>query len=136
MEIFFEEIKIESKEKYEIIDITNYIEKAIDKSKIKNGICFIFTPHATCCLIANENENYLKEDIIKKIKEEFENNWKHNLIDDNASSHLASSFIKQFLIYPIKNSKLIKGSWQNALLIELDGPRERRVIIEIIGSLK
>ncbi|MEM5811330.1 MAG: secondary thiamine-phosphate synthase enzyme YjbQ [Candidatus Aenigmatarchaeota archaeon] len=136
MEVFFKELEVNTKEKYEIIDLTMEIEDIVFKSRIRNGICFIFVPHATCCLVSNENENYLKQDLIKKIKEEFENKWKHDLIDDNASAHLASSFIKQFLIFPIKDGKLVRGTWQNILLIELDRARRRKIIVEAIGSLK
>ncbi|MEM0324438.1 MAG: secondary thiamine-phosphate synthase enzyme YjbQ [Candidatus Aenigmatarchaeota archaeon] len=134
MEIIFKEFTIKTKRKYEIVDLTNEVENFVRNSNIKEGICLIFLPHATTCLIANENEENLKEDIIEKIKKDFEGNWRHNFIDDNASAHLASSYLKQFLIFPIKNNELIRGTWQRILLIELDRSRERKVIIEILGK--
>jgi len=134
MEIKFKELEIKTNGKYEIVDLTYEIEKFVENSKIKDGICLIFAPHATTCFIANENEENLKEDIITKIKKDFEGKWKHDLIDDNASAHLASSYLKQFLIFPIKYGKLLRGTWQNILLIELDRARNRKVIVEVIGK--
>ncbi|MEM5820949.1 MAG: secondary thiamine-phosphate synthase enzyme YjbQ [Candidatus Aenigmatarchaeota archaeon] len=133
MEIEIKEFEVKTKHKYEIIDLTEKIENFVESSKISEGICLVFVPHATCCLIANENEEYLKEDIINKIKKDFEGNWKHNIIDDNADAHLAASYLKQFLIFPIKNKKLIRGTWQQILLIELDRGRNRKIIVEILG---
>jgi len=134
MEIKFKEIEVSTKEKYQIIDLTYEIEEFVENSGIKNGICLIFAPHATTCFIANENEENLKEDIITKIKRDFEGKWKHDLIDDNASAHLASSYLKQFLVFPVKDGKLIRGTWQNIMLIELDRARKRKVIVEVIGE--
>jgi len=134
MEIKFKELEIKTDGKYEIVDLTYEIEKFVENSKIKDGICLIFAPHATTCFIVNENEENLKEDIITKIKKDFEGKWKHDLIDDNASAHLASSYLKQFLIFPIKDGRLLRGTWQNILLIELDRARNRKVIVEVIGK--
>ena len=133
MEVKFKEYSVKTNKKYEIVDITDTVESFVNSSNIRNGLCLVFVPHATCCLISNENEDYLKEDIIKKIRKDFENEWKHDLIDDNASAHIASSYLKQFLVFPIRDGKLIRGIWQRILLIELDRARERKVVIEILG---
>jgi secondary thiamine-phosphate synthase enzyme len=130
-------LKIETKKKVELIDITNEVENFVRESNIKNGFCLIFAPHATAAIIANENEKGLINDIIRKIKEEFpqEYNWEHDRIDDNAYAHIASSFIGASKVFPIIDGKLIRGTWQNIFLVELDGPRFiRNVILQIIGE--
>jgi secondary thiamine-phosphate synthase enzyme len=136
MKTFQEEFEVLTEKKIEIVDITQKVENVVEKSKIKNGICHIFLPHATAAIILEENESGLISDIENYIKKNFPRNaeYEHNKVDDNAESHLASGFIGQFQIYPVKNNRIVRGTWQRALLLELDGPRRRKVFITIIGD--
>ncbi len=131
------EITFETKDKIQIIDITDEVEEIVRNSKVKEGICVIHAPHATAAIILNENENGLKEDIKDFIYDTFfKRNYKHNLIDDNGASHLASVFLGQTRVIPIKDGKLLRGTWQNILFVELDGPRKTRRVIVWISKKK
>jgi len=137
MKIYVKEYVYSTGKEYELIDITGDVESAVAKSKVQNGICLVFAPHATAAIIANEHEKGLIEDIISAIKEHFprSKNWRHNLIDTNAAAHVASSFIGADKVFPVINGRLVRGTWQNIFLVELDGPRRRRrVIVEVIGD--
>lgn len=136
MKVKFDEIRLKTSRRIEILDITSEVEEIVEKSEVKNGLCFIFCPHATCFIILEEAESGLIEDIKKKIEEDFlGRKYMHDRIDDNAFSHLASGFYYQGRLIPIRESKLLRGTWQNVLFVEADGPRrERRVIVEIIGE--
>ncbi|MCC6013394.1 MAG: secondary thiamine-phosphate synthase enzyme YjbQ [Candidatus Verstraetearchaeota archaeon] len=136
MNIKFKEIVINTKKRREVIDITEEVEKFVSESKINNGICLVYSKHATSAIIINENESGLLEDIIRKINEDYpiEREWLHNRIDDNADAHLASTFIGPSVTIPIKDGKLCLGTWQSIFFLELDGPRiGRKVIIEVLG---
>jgi secondary thiamine-phosphate synthase enzyme len=137
MKIYQDEFEISTTKRTEVIDITKKVEESVEKSKIENGICLIFVPHATAALMLEEVETGLMKDIEKFIQEKFPKgaNYKHDKIDDNADSHLASGFMGQSRILPVKNGELVRGTWQRPLLLELDGPRERRrIIITVIGE--
>ncbi|MEM0362934.1 MAG: secondary thiamine-phosphate synthase enzyme YjbQ [Sulfolobaceae archaeon] len=137
MKIYFEDIYISTSKQFELIDITEKVEEAVKKSSIKDGICVIFVAHSTAAIIANEHERGLMEDILTKIKEIVEpsRSWKHNLIDDNAHAHLGSALIGAERVFPVRNGRLVRGTWQNIFLVELDGPRnERHVTIEVLGE--
>lgn len=128
-------ITVRSKNRMEVIDITDLVENSVRKSGISSGICLIHLPHATAALIANENESGLIRDIIRKIREEFvREGWEHDKIDDNAHAHIASSFIGASRAFPVVSGRLIRGTWQNLMLVELDGPRERKVVITVVGD--
>jgi secondary thiamine-phosphate synthase enzyme len=130
-------IKISTKEKIELIDITAELEKFVKESGIRNGFCLVYVPHATATLILNEHEEGLIEDFKKKIEEIFPRNagYLHDRIDDNAHAHLASGMIGTSRIFPIIDGKLIRGTWQNLFLVELDGPKySRNVVFQIIGE--
>ena len=139
MKIYFEDIIFSTSKRVELVDITDRVEEIVRKSGVKNGICLVFAPHATAAIIANEHERGLMEDIITKFKEEFpsDGKWKHNLIDNNASAHLGSAMVGADRVFPIKDGELIRGTWQNIFLVELDGPRSyRRVVVEVLGNEK
>ena len=136
MKIFFKDFNFSTKEKTELLDITNFIANFVFECRVNSGICIIYSPHSTTALIVNEHEKGLIKDIISKISEEFprDKDWLHNQIDNNASSHIASAFLDSSRIFPIRNDHLARGTWQNIFLLELDGPRKRNVVCEVIGE--
>ena len=137
MKVYVKELTLSTHRKYQLVDITYEVENTVKESGIRNGLCLVFAPHETAAIVANEHERGLMEDILRKIKEEFPENgkWQHNIIDDNAHAHLASAFIGADRVFPVINGRLVRGTWQNIFLVEMDGPRGyRRVIVEVIGE--
>ena len=125
-------IEFSTTQKYEIVDLTDQLADFVSKSKTKEGICLVFTPHATAAVILNENEPNLCDDIILQAKTIFSGKYKHNKIDDNAQAHLGASFLGSSVTVPVVDSKPILGTWQSVLFVELDGPRKRRVVITTV----
>jgi len=127
------EINVSSQERYQLIDITDEVEKIVKQSGVKDGLVLLFVPHSTAGILLTENEKSLKEDwldFLKKLVSGFD--FQHNRIDDNADSHLLSGFIGQERILPLKGGQIIRGTWQQIFLLELDGPRKRKIIVKII----
>ena len=130
------EFLVSTKNRYQLIDITEKVEEKIRESKIKEGICLIFTPHSTAGIILTENENGLKEDwlsFFKKLTSGID--FLHNQIDDNADSHILSGLLGQEKVLAIQDGELIRGPWQQIFLVEFDGPRNRKVIVKTIGGI-
>jgi len=136
MKIFFQHIQVSTRNRTELIDITRDVEQVMQKSKITDGMCLIHTTHSTTAIIVNEHETGLTNDIVKKIRQDFPKGagWLHDRVDDNADAHLAASYLGPTSIFPVQDGMLIRGTWQNIFLLELDGPRNRRVIVEIMGE--
>ena len=132
----FFELKIKTKQKEEIKDITHLVENLLPKGK---GMCFVYLPHATAGLTINESadpgimKDFLKA--LKKIAPEREE-WLHNKIDNNATAHIKAGVIKPFLAIPFSKGKLMLGTWQSIWLCEFDGPRERRIFVVLIEDEK
>lgn len=126
---------ISTSKKEELIDITSEIEKIIDNSKIKEGICVLYVPHATAALTINENADpNVADDTLKALKDIVaEGNWKHDRIDGNGAAHIKSTIIGCSKTIPIENGKLLLGTWQDLFFCEFDGPRNnRKIIVKII----
>jgi secondary thiamine-phosphate synthase enzyme len=126
-----------SSARYQLVDITSQIEKIVTETKTEEGICLVFAPHSTAAVILTENEEGLKNDWLRVLQKQVEGlSFKHNQIDDNADSHILAGILGQGKTIPIENSRLSRGTWQQIFLVELDGPRERKVIIKILGNKK
>ncbi len=127
----YEILTIKSKNEFELIDITDKVREFV-KRNVKNGIVIVFTKHTTTALIINENEHGLlqdiKETLFKLIPKR--GNYKHDYIDNNAHSHLKSIILNTCLVIPIINNEMVLGTWQRIFLVELDGPRERKIIVK------
>ena len=126
-------LNIKSRAKTEFIDITDDINKAIQESGIKSGICYIYVPHTTAGITINEGADpSVKRDIISTLNKiiPFEGDYQH--IEGNSAAHIKSSVvgISQFVV--IEDGKAILGTWQSVYFCEFDGPRHRRVIVKIV----
>jgi len=126
------EFTIRTSKREEIIDITEEVKKIVSESNGK--ACLVYVPHATCAVIVNENyDKAVCEDILDFLKKQIPQGvWKHDKIDNNADAHIKASIIGPSQMIPIKNNSLQLGTWQGVALAEFDGPRERKVIVEVI----
>ncbi|WP_295725707.1 secondary thiamine-phosphate synthase enzyme YjbQ [uncultured Methanobrevibacter sp.] len=120
-------IILNSSKNFEIIDISSKINEKID---INEGIVNIFSKHSTSAIAVNENESGLLEDLELMLKDLVSDkySWQHDLIDNNAKSHLKSFLLSSSETIPISNGKLDLGTWQSVFFIELDGPRKDRIV--------
>ncbi|MDZ4171646.1 MAG: secondary thiamine-phosphate synthase enzyme YjbQ [Methanobacteriaceae archaeon] len=135
MKIINKEIDIKTSSRMEIIDISSKISEILDASGLKQGIINIFTRHSTSAVVINENEPRLINDFENFLKEIISENksYGHNAIDNNADSHLRSFLLGTGQSVPFENYKMDLGTWQSIFFVELDGPRNRKVKITIIG---
>lgn len=129
------EFKVPTEDRYQLVDITEKVEKVVKESKIKEGLVLIFTPHSTAGVLLTENEKGLKEDFLKVLEKIVKGiDFFHNRIDDNADSHILAGIVGQGRILAIENGKLVRGTWQQIFLAEFDGPRTRQILVKIIGK--
>ena len=129
------EFTISTSKREELVDITEQVKKCIEKKGEKGNAVLVYVPHATAGIIINENyDPAVCEDIIDYLRKNIpEGKWKHDCIDKNADSHIKSSIIGPSQVIPLENGKLQLGRWQGCGLLELDGPKIRRVIVKILS---
>ncbi|MCE4607170.1 MAG: secondary thiamine-phosphate synthase enzyme YjbQ [Desulfurococcales archaeon] len=136
--VYRRELKYKTSKLIEFIDITRDVEGVVGESGVRTGLTHIFVPHATAAILANENEHGLLNDFTELIRELFRpgGGWMHNRIDNNAHAHLAAGFIGADRTFPVEDGRLVRGTWQNIFLVELDGPRSmRRVVVTVTGEV-
>lgn len=126
----------ESNKRVEIIDMTQDINNILTESKIKDGLVNIFAKHSTAGIVINENESGLVKDFQNTLESLIPTgqNYLHDRIDNNADSHIRSFFIGSSETIPVENGSLSLGTWQSVFFVELDGPRNRRFVVTVMGK--
>lgn len=131
--IYRDSIKLKVKSQ-EFSNITSDVESIVKKSRIRNGICSLFSVGATGSVIVNEDDPMLLEDLRKsmeKIAPE-KGMYQHT---ENAHSHIKSAFFGNSQTIPIKNGELGLGTWQGIMVANFDTrEREREVVVTIVGD--
>jgi secondary thiamine-phosphate synthase enzyme len=128
------EIILKTNQREELIDITEQVKSIIASSGVKEGVCHIFVRHATAGIIINENADpNISLDFLEALRNLIPSGkWRHDRVDQNADAHLKAALIGSSQAIPIKDGKLLLGTWQSIFFCEFDGPREsRKVIVNI-----
>lgn len=125
-------ISVETREKEEVLDITEEVEKVIKSQSKESGLCNVFVAHTTCALTTSDLDPGTDLDILdflRKIIPEME--FRHPHDPSHTPDHILSSIIGISITIPFEDKKLILGTWQKIVLIEFHGPRERNIEITI-----
>ena len=139
MPFYQEEIKIETKGENDFVDITPLVIEVVKRSGIRNGLVNVFVPGSTAAITTMEYEPGLKKDLalaLGRIAPPEMYYYHHERWgDDNGRSHVKASIIGPSLTVPLVNGRLILGTWQQIVFLELDTrPRSRRIIVTIVGE--
>lgn len=123
---------VETTKKKEVVDLTHRINVMLAKEEKDGGICTIFTTHTTACLTTGETGEGTDEDLLEVLEKMIPRiRFRHAHDPSHAWSHIASSIVGHTVTLPFENHKLLLGVWQSIMFVELDGPRERTVLINI-----
>jgi len=126
------ELKIKTNKRNEMIDITDMIQDYISKKDIENGFTIIYTPHTTAAVTINEGADpSVQRDIIKKLENIIPKNDDYHHSEGNSDAHIKSSIIGVSEMVFIENKKLVLGTWQSIYFYEGDGPRTRKIYVDI-----
>jgi secondary thiamine-phosphate synthase enzyme len=133
--MFRQVFDIKTDKRIEIKDITHGIHLIVKQSHYNNGIVNVYSRHSTSGIVINENEAGLIKDFKAALEGliPIEGNYNHNCIDNNADSHIRSFFIGSSETVPLYKGKLDLGTWQSIFFVELDGPRNRKITVTVIG---
>lgn len=142
----YHEIHITSTASFEVIDITSQVRACVSQSGIREGMLTLSSLHTTCALVINENEKLLLEDMRKFFlalvppHAGYEHDKLHLRPDipadepENAHAHLIAMLAGNSESLAIHDGAPVLGRYQSILVLELDGPRERRLALQLVGE--
>ncbi len=119
----------------EMVNITSQVQNELGKAEIKNGICTVFVPHTTAGITINEGADPdVADDMIMEINKivPLQDGYKH--AEGNSAAHVKTTFFGSSVQIPVENGRLSLGTWQAIFLCEFDGPRNRRVVVQVLGK--
>jgi secondary thiamine-phosphate synthase enzyme len=137
-----ETFRLVTDKRMELYNLTERIADVIKRHDIREGMILLSSLHTTLALFVNEWQSALLHDIknmLNKVVKPGER-WRHNDPEysdcdrQNAHSHLQATLLGHALSFPVKAGKLVLGEFQAIIAAELDGPRQRQLAIQIIGS--
>lgn len=128
-------ITIRSDSRMQLIDITEQVSAIVRESGVKEGVCCVFVPHTTAAVTINENTDpSVVKDFLMQLEELIPQvSPRYTHIEGNADAHIKSALVGCSVYIPITNGRLALGVWQGIFFCEFDGPRNRRVYVQVIG---
>lgn len=130
-----ETLEIQTKSRSELVDITSMVRKAVERSGVREGIAHLWSLHTTCGLTINEGADPdVARDIAWKLDRlvpEGESGYRHG--EGNSDSHIKTTVVGPGATLLVSDGDLVLGTWQAVFLAEFDGPRRRRVALQVIA---
>ncbi len=128
------ELHIRTKTKREMIDLTARVAEIVAGAGVREGLCSVYTPHATAAIVVNENDDpNVCVDVLDALDRLIPAGvWRHDKVDGNAASHIQATILGPGETIPVRSGELLLGTWQAVMLVELDGPRDRRVVVTVV----
>jgi secondary thiamine-phosphate synthase enzyme len=126
-----------TKERYEIQDITPEVERIVAEAHVTEGLALVSAMHITASVFVNDHERGLWSDIMTWLeglapnKPDYEH---HRTGEDNADAHLKRSILGHQVILPITRGKLDLGPWERVHYAEFDGRRSKRIVVKVMGE--
>jgi secondary thiamine-phosphate synthase enzyme len=129
------EIKVITSRKNEMIDITSDVQRILNEEEPDNGLAFVYVPHTTAGITINEGADpSVQRDIIETLKKIVPESGNYHHMEGNSDAHIKTSILGSSITIIIKKNRLVLGTWQHIFFYEGDGPRNRKVFVEIIKN--
>jgi|TARA_B110000444_G_scaffold245002_1_gene265013 secondary thiamine-phosphate synthase enzyme len=140
---YVEEITIQTQERYQILCITDQVEKIISESNVVDGLVLVNPMHITASCYVNDLERGLHQDIMEWLEKIAPYHGKdgvdgpeyqhHRTGEDNGDAHLKRQLMGQQVTMPVQNGRLHLGTWEQIHYAEFDGQRPKRILVKVIG---
>ncbi|MFO8061306.1 MAG: secondary thiamine-phosphate synthase enzyme YjbQ [bacterium] len=139
MNSFTERINIETREKTDIVNITDSVKDIVRQSGISEGLCNVSVIGSTASVSTMEYESGLVEDLADYYERVIPSDirYMHNekWHDGNGYSHIRSTTTKTSQTFQIEKGSILLGTWQQIIFIDFDNkPRSREISVKIIGQ--
>ena len=136
MKSLTEYLWFETKQKRELVRVTDTVAEAVAKSKVQEGMALVSAMHITAGVFINDDEPGLWQDIwdwLQKLCPEGPDYRHHRSGEDNGDAHLKNLLVGHQVIVPITKGELDLGPWQQIFYYEFDGQRKKRVVVKVMG---
>ena len=126
-------LPVQSKSKCEFREITEEVRRAVQASRVNDGVCYVFVPHTTAGVTVNEHADpSVMRDILAHLAVLAPEDGPYTHGEGNAAAHIKASLIGSHLVLLVRSGEPVLGTWQGIFLGEFDGPRHRKVLVKVV----
>ena len=127
------ELRVRTTASREMVDLTARVAEVVARAGVAEGLCSVYVPHATAAVVVNENDDpNICVDVLAALDRLIPAGvWRHDRVDGNAAAHIQATILGPGETIPVRHGRLQLGRWQAVMLVELDGPRDRRVLVTV-----
>jgi secondary thiamine-phosphate synthase enzyme len=130
-------LSVQTRQRCELVDITGQVREAVRESRVNSGICVVYCPHTTAAVTINENADPdVVSDLLMGLERMAPPNWPYRHTEGNSDAHLKSSLVGCSEHVLVQNGGLALGTWQGIYFCEFDGPRQRKVHVQVLSDSK
>jgi len=128
-------IGITTKSRVEAVDITGRVQDIVSKSGAKSGVAVVCTAHTTAGLTVNENADPdVMADLMEALSRLAPRSGPYAHAEGNSDAHVKCTLVGQSVTVPVEAGRLQLGTWQAVYFCEFDGPRQRRVMVQVVAG--
>lgn len=133
----FHTLTVATRAREVLVDLTSQVQDAVHATGVQEGLVVVTSPHTTAGITVNENSDPdVPRDMLHWLATRIPQNGEFRHAEGNADAHLKTSLFGVSQVLPIHAGKVVLGTWQAIFLAEFDGPRTRRVHLQVMGELR
>ncbi|MEW6139186.1 MAG: secondary thiamine-phosphate synthase enzyme YjbQ [Thermodesulfobacteriota bacterium] len=130
-----ESLDVRSRSRVEFLDITSKVRDVISRSGVRDGIAVVYVPHTTAAVTINESADpAVAKDIMNKLSELVPENGSYRHVEGNSDAHIKSTLVGNSVNLVVSQGSPVFGTWQGVFFCEFDGPRNRKVIVQVVPT--
>jgi len=128
-------LSVKTDRRTQLVDVTAQVQKAVAASGVATGICYLYVPHTTAAIAINEcADPDVARDVEGALDRLIPTTGPYRHSEGNSDSHVKAVLVGASLTVPVEGGKLALGRWQGVFFREFDGPRERKLKVQVVAD--
>ena len=130
-----ESLEISTRERCCCVEITRQVQEAVSRSGLARGVAVVCSAHTTAGLTVNENADPdVMEDVLATLARLIPREGSYAHAEGNSDAHVKATLVGLSVSVPVEEGRLVLGTWQGLYFCEFDGPRRRRVLVQVLAA--
>ena len=128
-------IEITTRSRCQAVDMTADVQDVVSRSDLRSGLAMVCSAHTTAGVTVNENADPdVMADLMEALGRLVPRSGPYAHSEGNSDAHVKSTLVGHSVAMPFEEGRLKLGTWQAIYFCEFDGPRRRRVIVQLVSA--